>query len=98
MPSRPAEFEILGQRYTIRSDASPEYIQELVSYMESKIREIQKGVPSEDSLKVSILAALTIADELFQTREGVAALEADLARAIERLIERLQAAVPPTLE
>ncbi len=95
MASRPAEFEILGQRYTIRSDASPEYIRELVAYMEAKVREIQKGAPSQDSLKVSILAALTIVDELFQAREGLAAQEADLARTIQGLIERLQAAVPP---
>jgi len=92
---RAAEFEILGQRYTIRSDASPEYVRELVAYMEGKIREIQEGAPNQEPLKTSILAALTIVDELFQAREGLATQEADLARAIQRLIERLQTAVPP---
>jgi len=93
--NRPAEFEILGQRYTIRSDASPEYIRELVVYMETKVNEIQKGPSPQDPLKVSILAALTIVDELFQAREGLAAQEADLVRTIQRLIERLQTAIPP---
>ena len=95
MANRPAEFEILGQRYTIRSDASPEYIRELVAYMETKVNEIQKGPSPQDPLKVSILAALTIVDELFQAREGLAAQEADLVRTIQRLIERLQTAIPP---
>ena len=95
MASRPAEFEILGQRYAIRSDAPPEYIRELVAYMEAKVRDIQKGGPPQDPLRVSILAALTIVDELFQAREGLSAQEADLARTIQKLIERLQAAVPP---
>ena len=95
MANRPAEFEILGQRYTIRSDASPEYIRELVVYMETKVNEIQKGPSPQDPLKVSILAALTIVDELFQAREGLAAQEADLVRTIQRLIERLQTAIPP---
>ena len=95
MANRPAEFEILGQRYTIRSDASPEYIRELVVYMETKVNEIQKGPSPQDPLKVSILAALTIVDELFQAREGLATQEADLVRTIQRLIERLQTAIPP---
>lgn len=97
MASRAAEFEILGQRYTIRSDASPEYIRELVAYMEAKVSEVQKGPTPQDPLKVSILAALTIVDELFQARERLAAQEADLARAIQKLIERLQSTVPPAL-
>src|SRR6266542_4419312 len=56
--------EIYNQTYNIRSDGDTEYIIQLAEFVDSRMREISSGTLTVDSLKVAILAALHIADEL----------------------------------
>ena len=68
--------EIYNQTYNIRSDGDSDYISELAEYVDSRMREISSGTLTVDSLKVAILAALYIADELHRPqREAIAAVE-----------------------
>ena len=62
------EVYILGQKYTIRGDAQEEYIRELASYVDKKLKEVYNASPNITPVKASILAALDIADELFKMR------------------------------
>ena len=62
------EVYILGQKYTIKGDAPEEYIQQLASYVQDKIKEVYNNSPSITPVKASILAAITIADELHRLR------------------------------
>ena len=62
------EVYILGQKYTIRGDAPEEYIRELASYVDKKLKEVYNASPNITPVKASILAALDIADELFKMR------------------------------
>jgi len=79
------EVYILGQRYTIKGDAPEEYIRELASYVDGKLKEVHNSAPNITPVKASILAALDIADELFRARNE----QEDLAKAIEEKTERL---------
>jgi cell division protein ZapA len=60
--------EIYNQTYTIRSDGDTEYIIQLAEFVDSRMREISSGTMTVDSLKVAILAALHIADELHRLK------------------------------
>jgi cell division protein ZapA len=62
------EVYILGQKYTIKGDAPEEYIQQLAGYVQDKIKEVYNNSPSITPVKASILAAITIADELYRLR------------------------------
>lgn len=62
--------EIYNQTYSIRSDGDNEYILDLAEYVDRKMREISSGTLTVDSLKVAILAALHIADEYHQLKQG----------------------------
>ena len=62
------EVYILGQKYTIKGDAPEEYIQQLAGYVQDKIKEVYTNSPSITPVKASILAAITIADELHRLR------------------------------
>lgn len=62
------EVYILGQKYTIKGDAPEEYIQQLAGYVQDKIKEVYSNSPSITPVKASILAAITIADELHRLR------------------------------
>src|ERR1043166_1480435 len=56
--------EIYNQTYNIRSDGDSEYVIGLAEFVDRRMREISSGTLTVDSLKVAILAALPIADEL----------------------------------
>lgn len=84
-----AEFEILGQRYTVRGEAPPEYIRRLAAYLDGKIQEMRKGAGVQEPVRLSVLAGLHIVDELFRARETGARVEGR----VEALIARLERTV-----
>lgn len=71
--------EIYNQTYSIRSDGDNEYILRLADYVDGKMREISSGTLTVDSLKVAILAALHVADELHQQKHQQQQTDAQLA-------------------
>ena len=73
------EVYILGQKYTIKGDAPEEYIRELASFVDRKLKEVYNAAPNITPVKASILAALDIADELFRTQRE----QEDLTKHIE---------------
>lgn len=81
--------EIYNQTYNIRSDGDGQYLAELAEYVDSRMREISSGTLTVDSLKVAILAALHIADELHRLRRQLAEHDADLATRSASFVEKL---------
>jgi cell division protein ZapA len=73
------EIYILGQKYTIKGDASEEYIRQLANYVTEKIKEVSDTAPTITPLKATILAAVNIADELHRLKSE----QEDVARSIE---------------
>ncbi len=71
--------EIYNQTYNIRSDGDTEYIIQLAEFVDSRMREISSGTLTVDSLKVAILAALHIADELHRLKQTHEQADAQLA-------------------
>src|SRR6266550_9007181 len=71
--------EIYNQTYNIRSDGDSEYLTKLADFVDGRMREISSGTLTVDSLKVAILAALHIADELHRLKETHEEADAQLA-------------------
>ncbi len=82
---------ILGDEYTIRSDASPAHTREVAEYVDRKIRQVMSAGTIVETHKVAILAALQITDELFRAR----AEERGLNSAIEELSADVRRWLPP---
>ncbi|MGQ9844312.1 MAG: cell division protein ZapA [Spirochaetota bacterium] len=61
---------IMGQIYTIEGDASSDYIARVADYVSSKMEDVASGLTNASPLQIAILAALNIADELFQVKES----------------------------
>jgi cell division protein ZapA len=68
------EVYILGQKYTIKGDEPEEYIRDLASFLDKKLKEVYSSSPNITPVKASILAALDIADELFKMKTQQAEL------------------------
>lgn len=88
------EVQICGRHYTIKGDATPEHAQRLAAYVDEQMRRMTSSSGAVPSLNVAVLAALNIAEELFQVREEKRLLEeqyerkaADLADLLSREIE-----------
>jgi cell division protein ZapA len=79
------EVYILGQKYTIKGDAPEEYIREIASFVDRKLKEVHNSIPNITPVKASILAALDIADELFKLRSE----QEVMTKTIEEKAERL---------
>lgn len=75
---------ILGQEFAVRSEAPPEEVQKVASFVNAKIDEIAASSRVADSLYMVVLALLNVAGAYLETRER------DDSEAIE---ERLQALV-----
>jgi len=60
---------IFGAEYTLISDNDAGYVQEIGRYLDEKMREIDKNQTVKSAGKVAVLAALNIADELYQERK-----------------------------
>ncbi len=63
------EVYILGQKYLLKGEGSPQYMKELAEFVDSKIREVLKNSPNMPPLKAAIIASLNITDELFKLRD-----------------------------
>jgi len=63
------EVEIFGAIYQVRGHQDPEYLQELATLVDGKMREIAQHVSTVDTAKIAILVALNLADELQKGRE-----------------------------
>ena len=84
--------EIHGQRYPIRSTLDPEYVARLAAYVDEKIRAAADATPTSDSLRLAVLTALNIADELFRCRDVTDLRDGELAERageLERLLDRV---------
>jgi cell division protein ZapA len=89
---RVISVDIQGQRYPIRSELDPEYVNRLASYVDDKMRAASDLTPTGDTLRLAVLAALNIADELFRCRDANRARDgelADRAGELERLLDRV---------
>ena len=93
MPSTTTQVEIFGGVYSVRGSDENGYLQELAALVDRKMREVAERVKG-DTARIAILAALNLADELFQiqsrqegerveNREKVAALTEELTHALE---------------
>src|SRR5262252_3853390 len=90
--SQSVSVEIFGQRYPIRSTLDAEYVNRLATFVDGKIRAAGESAPSGDPVRLAVLAALNIADELFrhlETSRSSAGTVAERAEELERLLDRV---------
>ena len=83
------EVDILGTSFTIQAAEDPLYLKQLVGYVERAVRQIQERSRSYEPIKIALLAALNVADELFRCRSARGVEAPADSEEIERITERL---------
>lgn len=90
MMSARATVEVFGQHLALRADGDLVRLQELARFVDGRMREVADRSASVDTVKIALLAALNIADELFIERETDQDDRNRLLRQhAERLVKRL---------
>ncbi|MHB8303304.1 MAG: cell division protein ZapA [Acidobacteriaceae bacterium] len=80
--------DIYDQIYHLRGP-DPKYLQQLSALVDAKMRAVAQHGTTVDSLRVAVLAALNIADELVTLRQQRDALAGNVARNIKSRAETL---------
>ena len=79
-PTQTVNVKIYNQIYTIRAgDGDTDRTMRLAALVDQRMREIAQGALTADSLKLAILAGITIADELDKANAKFEELNQDLA-------------------
>jgi cell division protein ZapA len=91
--ARHVKIEIYDQSYNVNADQNEDYLKELASYVDGKMREVAQATRMVDSVKVAVLAALNIADELFTVRANQKAIEAPLRQRVEKCVALVEKAL-----
>ena len=66
MKAKVVKVNILGQDYVVRSVAGQKYLEQVAKYVDGKMEEIKaSGIDDSQQLRIAILAAMNITDELF---------------------------------
>ena len=87
------KIEIFDQTYNVAAGDNEEYLKELAAYVDAKMRTVGESTRTVDTVKVAVLAALNIADEMFTLRERQQALEGPLRKRVEKCVQMVEKAL-----
>jgi cell division protein ZapA len=85
------KVRIVGDEYSLRSDAEPAHAQAVAEYVDEAIRKVMNSGTVIETHKAAILAALQITDELFAHR----ARASDLSGSMDTLSGEIRRWLPP---
>ena len=86
-------IDLLGAEFNIKTDQDPTYLEEVVEFYKSKIREVRSSVGTADPLKVAILAGILTADEHLKLTGSQRTDAAELSQITLDLITELDSAL-----
>lgn len=87
------KIEIYGQSYSVHADENEEYLKELASYVDTRMRKVAAATHTVDSVRVAVLAALNIADELHTIQRRQDAIEGPLRKRVEKCVTMVEKAL-----
>ena len=89
MEKNSVKVNILGSEYALKSDADPEYVSDLASYVDQKMEKLRQGSSIHAPLKIAVLTAVNISDELFRLKRKHEKLVKEIESASEEITENL---------
>jgi cell division protein ZapA len=87
------EVRIFGATYHVRGSDDSGYLQALADLVDGKMREVAQNVATTDKARIAILAALNVADELFQARKRQEGERDEIKEKAAELVEELTQAL-----
>jgi cell division protein ZapA len=89
MEKQSVRVNIWGIEYALKSESEPQYIEDLANYVDQKMRKLGEGSANKSQVKIAVLTALNIADELFRLKRKYEKLISDIESTSEEITENL---------
>jgi len=93
MANKSIDVDIFGTTYHVRAEQDREYLQELASTVDRRMREIAGPGSKVDPGRVAVLAALNLADELFRQQRLQEGERVKIEETVTRLAGELEQAL-----
>jgi len=90
------KFEIYNQTYNLSTEQGEDYVKELAAYVDGKMHDAAEAARTVDSVKVAVLAALNIADELLTLRQRMGEIEGPMRKRVEKCVAMVEKALEQT--
>ena len=84
------KIEIYNQSYNVQADENEEYLKGLAAFVDEKMRSVAEATRTIDSVRVAVLAALNIADELHTLKKRQDAIEGPLRQRVEKCVAMVE--------
>jgi len=85
------EVTILGQQFTVKSEASVEEARRVAEFVNSRILEVLSASRSADTFNSAILAMMNVSGAYLRLQDAAAAeRSAEIGSRLRRLLERLE--------
>jgi cell division protein ZapA (FtsZ GTPase activity inhibitor) len=81
---------LAGQKFAVRTDARPKYVRELAAFVDQKMEEARRSGKVVTTQALALLAAMSIADDLFQQREREENLRREVREKSRRILRYLE--------
>ena len=89
------KVSIYGMEFSVRGGSDPDYTMKVARYVNEKMVEVEKSMQSKSTMRVAILAAMNVADELFQCKEELNNFKEDIGERSQRLMEKVTSRLSP---
>ena len=87
---RPITVEVAGQRFTFRTDADADYVEDLARTVNGHLEDARKGSRQVNTQSLAIMAAMHLADELAKSRAELAAFKSTVRERGKKLLALLE--------
>lgn len=88
---RSMSLELFGQRLSVVSDADESRVRELVDFVNRRLEAISQGTKRVPAENIALLAALNLAEELFEERDRAERLRRKVRERSRRLLASIDA-------
>lgn len=90
---QPVEVNILGRLYTVRSSASLEEVSRVADYVNQQLARTAAVAPTADTLHVTVLTLLNIAESFLKLLDEKGALDPLEKKRLESLLLRIDSVI-----
>lgn len=84
------EVEIFNQTFTVTSEDDEQYVRQIASYVDERMRQIGETTRTALPLRVAIMAALSVADDYHKACKREAEIRQEVERSSALLLERIE--------
>jgi len=81
---------VANQRLSLKTEAKPKYVKELASFVDAKLKEAKRSGRTVTTQSIALLAAMNIADELYQLRDSHESLKRQVREKSRRILSALE--------